>query len=123
MQSMINEKRLTAGRSAGPEDPLDLRIHHDADLPLVLDSGIPSIHPLSNPVLEVLADDCFDHICDVGTGQFEYLLSLAGQSPHRLSVRMPFGVLDEVLDRQVVEVRHLDHLHLVAANASALVAA
>lgn len=123
MKRMANEKQRTAGGGAGPEDPLDLRVHHDADLSLVLDSGVPSVHPLSDSVLKVLADDRFDHTCDVSTRQLEDLLSLAGQCPHGLSVRVPLGVLDEVLDRHVVEVRHLDHLHLVAADASALVAA
>ena len=36
---------------------------------------------------------------------------------------MAFCVLDEVFDGQVIEVWHLDHLHLITANAATLIGA
>ena len=113
----------TAGGSAGSENGFDLRVHHDADLSLVLYPPVSSIDLFTNPVLEFLADNGPDNVGDVRPGQLEDLFSLTGQGPHGLSVWVAFCVLDEVLNGQAIEVWHLDHLHLITADASSLVAA
>ena len=120
---MIIEKKPTACGGAGSEDPFNFWIHHDAYLPLVLDSSVSGINPFPNPVFEFLANNGLDDVGDVGTRQLENLFVLAGQSPHGLAVWMALSIFDEVLDGQVVKVRHLDHLHLITADAMTLVAA
>ena len=112
---------LTAGGSAGSEDLLDLRVHHDADLSFVLYPTVSSIYFFTNPVLEFLANEGPDDVADVGAGQLENLFSLTGQGPHGFSVWVAFCVLDKVFDRQVIEVGHLDHVNLITADAPSLV--
>ena len=113
----------TASGSAGTENSFNLRIHHDADLSLVLYPTVSSIYFLTNPVLEFLPDNGPDNVGDVRSRQFEDLFSLTGQSSHGISVWVAFCVLNEVINGQAIEIWHLDHLHLITADASSLVAA
>ncbi len=78
MNSELKTPVLTAGGSAGSEDLLYRRIHHDADLSFVLYPTVSSIYFFTNPVLEFLADDGPDDIGDVRSGQLEDLFSLTG---------------------------------------------
>ena len=68
MKGISNEKIRTAGGGAGPEDALYLGVHHDAHLPLVLDSLVSGVDAFSDPVFEFLAYDGFDHVGYVSLG-------------------------------------------------------
>ena len=113
----------TAGGSAGSENGFNRWIHHDANLSFILNPAISCVDLLSDPVLELLADNGPDNVGDVRPRQLEDLFSLTGQRSHCLSVWVTFCVLDKVLDGQAIEVWHLDDLHLITADASALIAA
>ena len=123
MKGMSKEMIRTAGGGGRSEDLLDRRVHHDAHLSFVLDSAVSGVGSCPHELLEVSADDRLNDVGDVGPWELEDLLPLNGQGPHGLLVLVPLGELDELLDRQAVEVRHLDHLDLVAADASTVVAA
>lgn len=121
MNSELKIPVPTAGGSAGSKNLLYRRIHQNADFSFILDSAIACIDLFSDPVLEFLTYDGSDHIADVGPWQLEDLFSLTGQGPHGFSVWVAFCVLDEVLDRQAVEIGHLDHLNRITADAPSLV--
>ena len=123
MKGISNEKIRTAGGGAGPEDALYLGVHHDAHLPLVLDSLVSGVDAFSDPVFEFLAYDGFDHVGYVRPWQLENLRAYDGQGPHGFLVVVCFCVRDELFDRQIVEERDLDDLQLVAADTSTIVAA
>ena len=121
MKGELKTPVLTAGGSAGSKNLLYRRIHQNANFSFILDPAISCIDLFSDPVLEFLANEGPDDVADVGPGQLEDLFSLTGQGPHGFSVWVAFCVLDKVLDRQVIEIGHLDHVNLITADAPSLV--
>ena len=105
---------LTADGGALGEDGGDLRVHVDHHVLVGLDLVVALPHLGLDPLGEGLADDGVDEVRDVLPRQLLHLL-LDGEVPSQLRIRA--GKCLDVLDGEAFELRHVDVLRLVAADA------
>ena len=122
MPSGKNKCLLTTGGGARPEDRFDRGIHEDGNLSLVLHLLVSGVDSGLDPLFKLHADDGPQYVGDVAAGQLEDLGSYGRQCPHGFLILVGLGERDELLDRQVLEVRHLDHLEVSAVYSAAVVA-
>ena len=65
MMMMMKKKVPTADSLTVLEDLIDLSVHLDELVSVLLDLEVPGIHPLLDPECERLADDAVDDIDDI----------------------------------------------------------
>lgn len=81
----------------------DFCIHIDRHLPVLDHLGISSFDPLLSPLLEGSSTKCKDHIADVGSWKFQYLLLGIWKSFEGDAILLVCGIIQEIFNIEAFE--------------------